>query len=84
MKINKIQSISNSTKAHSGYSSNDQQKFLSEAQYLDNKLNARAGFRNELSMSQEEYKKQSEISKKLGFDGVLADEIDKLAKNNKK
>lgn len=71
MKIEKISGISSANQATSGRSEYDKWASLENFRAVDDKNNARAGFRNALGMTQEEYQKQTDEAKALGFDEIL-------------
>ena len=79
MAINKIGGVTTAIGAHSGKSEYDKWASLKQVKMADNKLNARAGFRNSVGMDQAEYKKQADEAKKQGFEAILEREMKKRA-----
>ena len=78
MKIKSIEKVQGSLKPEIRGSENDKQKRNSTVKEYDDKLNIPVGFRNELGLSQSEYAKNKEASRKIGFASLLADEMTKF------
>ena len=77
MAIKRVGEVTTATNANSDKSEYDKWAALSQVKMVDDKLNARAGFRNSVGMSQSEYKKQVEEAKKQGFGAMLKEEMKK-------
>ncbi|MDO4526997.1 MAG: hypothetical protein Q4B87_02815 [Candidatus Saccharibacteria bacterium] len=71
MRVEKISGVSSANQASSGRSEHDKWASLENFRAADNKNNAQTELRNALGMTQEEYRKQADEARRLGFDEVL-------------
>ena len=77
-----IDNIGATTTAGSAKDNNtdyDKWKSLENIRMVDDKLNARAGFRNSKGMSQEEYEAQAKDAERKGFEKIFEDEKKKYS-----